>query len=85
MKELRSKIIQSEGVKNTRKGDELFYADNGFLDGQDEAEFSDDDNLPESEAITSTKNEHTSSTSNDNVETTTTAVENEQPSSLLHP
>ena len=55
------------------------------MDGQDEAEFSDDDNLPESKATTSTKNEHTSSTSNDNVETTTTAVENEQPSSLLHP
>ena len=77
-------------MKNTRKGDqpadegfEIFYADNGFLDGQDEAEFSDDDNLPESEAITSRNNEHTSCTSNGNVETnTTSAVENEQPSSL---
>ena len=89
LKELISKIIKPEEVKNTRKGNqadeyfELFDAGKGFLVGQDEVEFSDDDNLSESEVSISTNNEHTSSTSNDNVEPiATSAVKIEQPSSL---
>ena len=50
---------------------------------QDEVEFSDNDNLSESEVSISTNNEHTSSTSNDNVEPiATSAVKIEQPSSV---
>ena len=89
LKELISKIIKPEVVKNTRKGNqtdeyfELFDAGKGFLVGQDEVEFSDDDNLSESEVSISTNNEHSSSTSNDNVEPiATSAVKIEQPSSL---